>query len=65
MDAEFPYPALLKLLADPVNAAARLIQIEMERNPAAVGPPRSILEITPSSHRWVEKGLCGDDDKRP
>jgi hypothetical protein len=61
-DAEIPRPALIKMLADPINAAARMIQIEIDREPASVGPPRSILEITPSKHRWVEKGLCGNDD---
>jgi hypothetical protein len=63
-DAEFPRPALIKLLANPIDAAARMIQIEIDRDTAAVGPPRSILEITPSNHRWIEKGLCGDDDKK-
>jgi hypothetical protein len=64
MDAAFPYQTLLKLLVDPVNAAARMIQVEIDRNSAVVGPPRSILEITPSNHRWIEKGLCGDEDKK-
>ncbi len=39
----------------------KLIQIEIDKEPQNVGPPISILEVTPSGYHWIEEGgACQD-----
>jgi len=43
----------------PAEAARRLVQLEITREPERVGPPVSILEITQDGAAWVQPGVCG------
>lgn len=54
---------IFSLLDNPVSGASRILQLEIDYLPSKVGPPISILEVTPAGHRWVEKGECGEKDK--
>lgn len=42
----------------PVDAARSLVQIEVLKEPAKVGLPITILELTESGPEWVQRGLC-------
>lgn len=47
-----------------VNAARVFVQMEIEENPAKVGPPIAILEITSSDTRWIEQGVCRQEQDK-
>jgi hypothetical protein len=64
MERVYPYgsQALVMLLnKDPGDAIRTLIQIEIDSTPKKVGPPISILEVTPTGHHWIERGHCQED----
>jgi hypothetical protein len=50
-------PALVRAVG-PAQAARQLVQWEIDRNPARVGPPITILELTRYGATWVQPGLC-------
>jgi hypothetical protein len=41
-------------------AIKKLIQIEIDNEPQSVGPPISLLEVTPFGDHWIESGACQD-----
>ena len=58
IDAVYSGQSLVRLLKDPLSAARILLQLEIDREPVKVGPPRSILEINRAGHTWIEAGEC-------
>jgi hypothetical protein len=46
------------LVGDPEKIAALLIEIEIAKEPEAVGRPISELVLTKSGARWIYGGAC-------
>ena len=59
---------------DYADAAKLFVRQEIEGNPRAVGPPRSVLEVRPNKSdlegsdgtrvEWLEQGACGQQSER-
>ncbi len=60
IDRRYPDSALAKLLRsqDITLSAIQLVQLEIESNSSTVGPPRTVLEVSKSGRKWIERGLC-------
>ena len=54
-----------RLFADGIaSGLRRLVQLEIDANPQAVGPPIDILELSKTSYRWIgRKPQCFKDDE--
>jgi hypothetical protein len=62
LDKKYPRQTQgLRAGADPLAAAREFLQIEIDGEPAKVGPPISILELTEQGSAWIERGLCGKE----
>lgn len=62
VDGAYTAEAFRTLLSgDLVEAARRLVLVEIEATPEKVGPPTTILEIRTSGINWVERGVCKPD----
>lgn len=59
IDREYPDARLVPLLRkDLVEAARVLVELEIQRTPEKVGPPLSVVEVTPGGPRWIVSGAC-------
>lgn len=58
ISAVYTKPAALVDAVGAIEAARRLVQLEIDRAPERVGPPIAILQLTNDGANWVQGGLC-------